>query len=70
MRWAKNIAIIFEGFDTPKKRFRLVSDFFRAQLYLTKVTLRDLKLGSLEVERVVWYKKSGLSFSIWAYKVV
>ena len=25
-------------FDTQKKRFRLVSDFFRAQLYLTKVS--------------------------------
>ena len=34
---SKNFAIIFDGFDTRKKRFRLVSDFFRAQLYLTKV---------------------------------
>ena len=29
----KKFAIIFDGFDTRKKRFRLVSDFFRAQLY-------------------------------------
>ena len=34
----KKIAIIYDGFDTRKKRFHLVSDFFfRAQLYLTKV---------------------------------
>ena len=65
MRWAKNFAIIFDGFDTPKKRFRLVSDFFRAQLYLTKFSPRDLKLGTLEAKWVVWYNKVALrSFSI------
>ena len=39
-RWdeQKDFAIIFDGFDTWKKRFRLVSHFFRAQLYLTKVS--------------------------------
>ena len=50
MRWAKNFAIIFEGFGTPKKRFRLVSKFFRDQLYLTKVSPRELKYGSVEAE--------------------
>ena len=50
MRWAKNFAIIFDGFDAQKKRFHLVSDFFRAQLYLTKVSPRVLKHGSLEAE--------------------
>ena len=62
MRWAKNFAIIFDGFDTRKKRFRLVSDFFRAQLYLTKVSLRDLKYGSVEAEWVVWYNKVAFVF--------
>ena len=42
--------MICDDFDTRKKRFRLVSDFFRAQLYLTKVSPRDLKYGSVEVE--------------------
>ena len=61
MRWAKNFAINFDGFDTQKKRFHLVSDFFRGQLYLTKVSPRDLlKLGSLEAEWVVWYSKVAL----------
>ena len=58
----KIFAIIFDGFDTRKKRFRLVSDFFRAQLYLTKVSPRDLKLDSLEAEWVVWYNKVALVF--------
>ena len=41
-KMSKKFAIIFDGFDTRKKRFRPVSDFFRAQLYLTKVSLRYL----------------------------
>ena len=41
---------ISDGFDTRKKRFHLVSDFFRAQLYLTKVSPRELKYGSVEAE--------------------
>ena len=50
---SKNFAIIFDGFDTRKKCFHLVSDYFRAQLYLTKVSPRDLKLGSFEAKWVV-----------------
>ena len=46
----KKIAIVFDGFDTRKKRFHLVSKFFRAQLYLTKVSPRELKCGSVEAE--------------------
>ena len=38
----KILQLLFDCFDTRKKRFRLVSDFFRAQLYLTKVSLRGL----------------------------
>ena len=44
----KNSAIIFDGFDTRMKRFHLVSNFFRA--YLTKVSPRDLKYGSVEAD--------------------
>ena len=44
----KKFAIIFDGFDTQKKHFHLVSEFFRAQLYLTKVSPRELKYGSVE----------------------
>ena len=42
--------MIFDSLHTPKKRFRLVSDFFRAQLYLTKVSPRELKYGLIEAE--------------------
>ena len=50
MRWAKILQLSFDGFDTRKKRFCLVSDFFRAKLYLTKVSPRELKYGSVEAE--------------------
>ena len=36
--------------------------FFRAQLYLTKVSPRELKYGSVEAEWVVWYNKVALVF--------
>ena len=39
----KKIAIIFDGFHNERNAFASVSDFFRAQLYLTKVSPRDLK---------------------------
>ena len=60
----KNFAIIFDGIDTRKKRFHLVGDFFRAQLYLTKVCLRDLKYGSVEAGMVDGHNKAGLSFLV------
>ena len=48
---SKKIALTtFDGFHTRKKRFRLVSDFFRAQLYLTKVSPRDLNYGLIEAK--------------------
>ena len=34
----KKMQLSLTGFDTRKKRFHLVSNFFRAQLYLTKVS--------------------------------
>ena len=46
----KIFAINFDSFHARKKHFHLVGDFFRAQLYLTKVCLRDLKYGSVEAE--------------------
>ena len=48
-----SINLIFDGFNTRKKRFHLVSDFFRAQPYLTKISPRVVKHGSLVVE-VEW----------------
>ena len=42
--------MIFEGLHKRKKRFHLVSEFFRAQLYLRKVSPRELKYGSVEAE--------------------
>ena len=50
----KKFAIIFDGFDTQKKRFHLVSEFFRAQLYLTKVSPIELLYGSVEAEWGRW----------------
>ena len=63
----KLFAIIFDGFDTLKKRFRLVSDFFRAQLIAIKPLKRKAYLIkfrsaiSSEAQRpITWLIRSGM----------
>ena len=61
-KMSKKFCNYLDGLHTRKKRFRLVSDFFRAQLYLTKVSSRVAKTWLIRSGMVDGHNKVALVF--------